>query len=205
MVNSDCDLKLCDFGLARGIGGLESEESVDLTEYVVTRWYRAPELLLASRYNEKIDIWSIGCILAELLLSKPLFPGQDYLDQLKLILTFLGTPARVSFITNAKAKKFIAKQPKRPKKPWHLVFPRGSNPVCLDLLDRMLTFDPERRISAAEALAHPYFDDIDFPSPSLEEPPEAFNFDFEACAVTKANLQALIFEDVCYFHPEAKE
>lgn len=89
LVNSNCDLKVCDFGLARGVYGSErvkdSSKRHLLTEYVVTRWYRAPEIMLACHeYDKPVDIWSTGCILAELLSRKPFFPGEDYIDQVKL-------------------------------------------------------------------------------------------------------------------------
>lgn len=81
-----------------------------MTEYVVTRWYRAPELLLScDHYAAAIDVWSVGCILAELLLRKPFFPGRDYMDQLKIIIQHLGMPSdqELTFITNTRARKFI--------------------------------------------------------------------------------------------------
>lgn len=81
-----------------------------MTEYVVTRWYRAPELLLScDKYDAAIDIWSVGCILAELFLRKPLFPGKDYLSQLRLIVQTLGTPSdeELTFVTTPKAAAFI--------------------------------------------------------------------------------------------------
>ena len=85
LVNSNCDLKICDFGLARGIGQKQSEDhggTMLLTEYVVTRWYRAPEIMLACHeYSKPVDIWSVGCIFAELIQRKPYFPGEDYIDQ----------------------------------------------------------------------------------------------------------------------------
>jgi serine/threonine protein kinase len=85
LVNSNCDLKICDFGLARGINDSQAEGrggTMMLTEYVVTRWYRAPEIMLACHeYSKPIDIWSIGCIFAELIQRKPYFPGDDYIDQ----------------------------------------------------------------------------------------------------------------------------
>lgn len=91
LVNSNCDLKVCDFGLARGV--LDSEQMSDsakrplLTEYVVTRWYRAPEIMLACHeYDKPVDVWSTGCILAELLARKPFFPGEDYIDQVRAML-----------------------------------------------------------------------------------------------------------------------
>jgi tRNA A-37 threonylcarbamoyl transferase component Bud32 len=89
LVNSNCDLKVCDFGLARGVYGDDrmnnSSKRHLLTEYVVTRWYRAPEIMLACHeYDKPVDIWSTGCILAELLSRKPFFPGEDYIDQVRL-------------------------------------------------------------------------------------------------------------------------
>ena len=86
LVNSNCDLKICDFGLARGVHAKDDERNATmlLTEYVVTRWYRAPEIMLACHeYSYPIDVWSVGCIFAELLLRKPLFPGEDYIDQVR--------------------------------------------------------------------------------------------------------------------------
>ena len=89
LLNANCDLKICDFGLARGV----DSGSQALTEYVVTRWYRAPELLVENEtYGPEIDIWSVGCILAECLGRKALLPGRDYLQQLRLIIETLGAP-----------------------------------------------------------------------------------------------------------------
>ena len=107
-------MKLCDLGLGRGF----DEENEFKTEYVVTRWYRAPEVILnASEYTKAIDIWSIGCILAELLGRTALFPGDNYLDQIQRIISILGTPKfkEISYITNEKALEFIQSLPKRSK------------------------------------------------------------------------------------------
>ncbi|EGZ16752.1 hypothetical protein PHYSODRAFT_544598 [Phytophthora sojae] len=200
LVNSDCDLKLCDFGLARGIQGMDS----GLTEYVVTRWYRAPELLLSSKYDKQMDVWAIGCILAEMLGRRPLFPGHDYLHQLKIIMDVVGSPSEDSldFITNPKAKRFILRQPKKPKVPLSSVYPRAT-PQCLDLLEKMLVFDPRKRITIAEALEHPYLSLVR--DRSLEKTcPTPFDFAFENTDLTKQKLQELIFEDVCAFHPDAR-
>ncbi|KAF4031673.1 Protein kinase domain [Phytophthora infestans] len=200
LVNSDCDLKLCDFGLARGIQGMDS----GLTEYVVTRWYRAPELLLSSKYDKQMDVWAIGCILAEMLGRRPLFPGHDYLHQLKIIMDVVGSPLEDSldFITNPKAKRFILRQPKKPKVPLSSVYPRAT-PQCLDLLEKMLVFDPRKRITIQEALAHPYLSLVR--DRTVERTcPTPFDFAFENTDLTKQKLQELIFEDVCAFHPDAR-
>lgn len=82
LLNANCDLKICDFGLAR-----VTSETDFMTEYVVTRWYRAPELLLnSSDYTAAIDVWSVGCIFMELMDRKPLFPGRDHVHQLRLLI-----------------------------------------------------------------------------------------------------------------------
>lgn len=106
LVNKNCDLKICDLGLARGF----DVEDENKTEYVVTRWYRAPEVILqASEYTKAIDIWSAGCIFAELLGRTPLFPGKDYLEQIQRIIAVLGTPSgeEMRYITNEGAIKYI--------------------------------------------------------------------------------------------------
>ncbi|RHY96513.1 hypothetical protein DYB35_002745 [Aphanomyces astaci] len=198
LVNSDCDVKLCDFGLARGVQGVDS----GLTEYVVTRWYRAPELLLSSKYDKPVDVWAIGCILAEMIGRRPLFPGQDYLHQLKIIMDVVGSPEESSldFITNPKAKRFILKQPKKPRLPLNSIYPRATD-LCLDLLDKMLAFDPRTRITIDDALEHPYLAQVrDRSVETTAEKP--FDFSFEDCDLTRKKLQELIFEDVCHFHPE---
>jgi mitogen-activated protein kinase 7 len=92
LVNADCELKICDFGLARGFSNAP-DHTAFMTEYVATRWYRAPEIMLSfQNYTKAIDIWSVGCIFAEMLGGKVLFPGKDYVHQLNLILNILGTP-----------------------------------------------------------------------------------------------------------------
>ena len=143
LLNKNCDLKICDLGLARGFDSKDQQ----LTEYVVTRWYRAPEVILnASEYYHAIDIWSIGCIFAELLGRAPLLPGDDYLAQIKRVVGILGTPPseELEFIGNELAVKYVKSLPKRNKQSWSTLFPK-SNPVALDLLGKMLHFSPMKR------------------------------------------------------------
>lgn len=86
LINENCDLKICDFGLAR-------VQEAQMTGYVSTRYYRAPEIMLTwRRYNEKVDIWSAGCIFAEMILGKPLFPGKNHINQFMVITQMLGSP-----------------------------------------------------------------------------------------------------------------
>ena len=168
----------CDsFGLARGT---KEEADYELTEYVVTRWYRAPEVMCSCQeYDHKIDVWSVGCILAELHGRKPLFPGDDYIKQMNLIFGVLGTPSKedMKFITNEKALEYIKSLKKKPKISFDKIY-RDANPLALDLLDKMLVFNPGRRISVDEALAHPYLKTLHNVK-SESECKRMFDFEFE--------------------------
>ena len=106
LLNKDCTLKICDFGLARGY----EETTTTLTEYVVTRWYRAPEVILSwKKYTSAIDVWSVGCILAELIVRKPLLPATSEEEQLNMITKLLGNPSAklVNQIENEKNREFV--------------------------------------------------------------------------------------------------
>ncbi|KAG1704561.1 hypothetical protein DVH05_005492 [Phytophthora capsici] len=204
LVNANCELKICDFGLARGVF---PEEELELTEYVVTRWYRAPEIMLGCmKYTREVDVWSMGCIFAEMMSRKPLFPGQDYIDQLHLIMNALGAPndQELYFLTNARARKFMnaefQKRGPNPTKPLAHMF-TDSPPDALDLLQKMLVIDPNKRISVDDALAHPYLASIR----NVDDETTAtssFDFDFENEKLTKPVLQRLIWDEMRQFHPE---
>jgi serine/threonine protein kinase len=201
LVNSNCDLKICDFGLAR-VANPEKNHEGFMTEYVATRWYRAPEIMLSwKEYTKAIDMWSVGCIFAELLGRKPLFPGKDYIHQLTLITDVIGTPSAedIANIGSDKARRYIKQLPFKPKIPFDKIYPNASA-AALDLLERMLTFDPDRRITCVEALAHPYLSTLHDPA---DEPtcPEIFNFDFEEQALEKRDIKNLILEEIVSFNP----
>lgn len=203
LLNGNCDLKICDFGLARGV---KDEVDYELTEYVVTRWYRAPEVMCScSDYDHKIDVWSVGCILAELHGRKPLFPGDDYIKQMNLIFSVLGTPSEedMSFITNEKALDYIKGLKKQNKVAFADLY-KDANVHALDLMEKMLTFNPRKRISVTEALAHPYFKALHNPSnePSCSVP---FDFEFEKAEMTKQKLRELMWEEVYQFRPWQRE
>ncbi|KAJ3536155.1 hypothetical protein NMY22_g6164 [Coprinellus aureogranulatus] len=161
LVNADCELKICDFGLARGFDSAPDENATRLTEYVATRWYRAPEIMLAfTRYNTAIDVWSIGCILAELMLGKPLFKGKDYVDQLNKILDVLGSPEEriIKKIGSDKAQAYVRSLPFKKAIPFRRILPTADS-GALDVLSKMLAFDPSDRIDVFQALEHPWLAD----------------------------------------------
>lgn len=177
LVNADCELKICDFGLARGFLEDVEQNAGFMTEYVATRWYRAPEImLLFSNYTKAIDIWSVGCILGELLGGKPLFRGKDYVDQLNQILMILGTPkeATLTKIGSVRAQNYVRSLPIMRRVLYQELFPE-ANPLALDLLDKMLTLDPFERITVNDALNHPYLAIWHDPQ---DEPECKMKFDF---------------------------
>ena len=205
LANKNCDLKICDLGLGRGEVRDEEddEKKEELTEYVITRWYRAPEVILCpSEYSKAVDIWSIGCIFAELLGRQPLFPGDHYLDQIQKIISVLGTPKNddLEFITKSEAREFLMKLVKRTKQTWSSLFP-NSNPVALDLLGKMLTFNPKKRYTVDQCISHPYFEGLHDPE---QEPitSKVFDWSFDSVELTKENLQNMIYEESLYFHRE---
>ncbi|KAI9367490.1 kinase-like domain-containing protein [Aspergillus egyptiacus] len=205
LVNADCELKICDFGLARGFSIDPEENAGYMTEYVATRWYRAPEIMLSFQsYTKAIDVWSVGCILAELLGGRPFFKGRDYVDQLNQILHYLGTPNEetLSRIGSPRAQEYVRNLPFMPKIPFQRLFP-NANPDALDLLDRMLAFDPSSRISVEEALEHPYLaiwhDASDEPSC-----PTTFDFHFEVVDDVQ-EMRRMIYEEVVRFRQHVRQ
>ncbi|KAL6323187.1 hypothetical protein AAG906_027467 [Vitis piasezkii] len=198
LLNANCDLKIGDFGLAR-----TTSETDFMTEYVVTRWYRAPELLLnCSEYTAAIDIWSVGCILGEIMTRQPLFPGRDYVHQLRLITELIGSPddSSLGFLRSDNARRYVRQLPQYPRQQFQARFPNMS-PGAIDLLEKMLVFDPNRRITVEGALCHPYLaplHDIN------EEPvcPRPFVFDFEQPSFTEENIKELIWRESVKFNPD---
>ena len=203
LLNGNCDLKVCDYGLAR-VADPEENHAGFLTEYVATRWYRAPEVMLSwKNYTKAIDVWAVGCILAELLGRRPLFPGRDYLHQVGLILDVLGSPDDddLASIGSDKARRYVRSLPHKEKVPFDRLYPNAS-PDAIDLLEGLLTFNPAKRLTVEEALTHPYMAALHDPDdePSAES---LFDFEFEKSTLTEPLLRSLLFEEILAFHPEA--
>ncbi|GMH67628.1 hypothetical protein TrRE_jg1756, partial [Triparma retinervis] len=165
LVGRDCQVRITDFGLARSINQNDDIDSSNpasaMTEYVVTRWYRCPELLLAPHvsYTSKVDLWSVGCIFAEMVLREPLFPGRSYVHQVQLILENIGLPPTeeaMGFEPRKDAKSYLKRQKVKVGKSWGEILP-GSDASVVDLISGLLVFNPSKRSSATEALAHGYF------------------------------------------------
>jgi len=182
LVNSKCDLKICDFGLARALYPQGVLPTCPMTEYVCTRWYRAPEVLCAcEQFDCAIDVWSVGCIFAEMIRRKPLFPGKNTQHQLQFIIGYLGMPSKELFnrIPSAKCRTFIESLPDSGTYPLTEAIP-GATPAAYDILSRMLEFSPEKRPTAEQALAHPYLARLTCPVDEPSRTPlDSREFDFD--------------------------
>lgn len=193
-VNEDCELKILDFGLARPT---ENE----MTGYVATRWYRAPEIMLNwMHYNQTVDIWSVGCIMAELITGRTLFPGTDHIHQLNLILDLLGTPCDefLQKISSESARNYIHSLPPLKKRDFKDLF-KGANPLAIDLLEKMLELDSDKRITAERALAHSYL--AQYADPSDEPVSQAYDQSFEDMELPVEKWKELVYEEVMNFKP----
>ncbi|KAG8076762.1 hypothetical protein GUJ93_ZPchr0006g43196 [Zizania palustris] len=165
LLNANCDLKICDFGLA------------------------------------PIDVWSVGCIFMELMDRKPLFPGRDHVHQLRLLMELIGTPneADLDFV-NENARRYIQQLPRHARQSFTEKFPH-VHPLAIDLVEKMLTFDPRLRITVEGALAHPYLASLHDISdePACLTP---FSFDFEQHALSEEQMKDLIYQEALAFNPE---
>ncbi|KAL0380151.1 UNVERIFIED_CONTAM: Mitogen-activated protein kinase [Sesamum angustifolium] len=228
LANADCKLKICDFGLAR-VSFNDAPSAIFWTDYVATRWYRAPELCgsFFSKYTPAIDIWSIGCIFAEMLTGKPLFPGKNVVHQLDLMTDLLGTPppesiARLTMIQEAAKEKLCvlffnvpAKQLSEMKRQGDISAVCGRNnlfhlhrnfpmlTLWLRLLERLLAFDPKDRPTAEEALGDPYFRGLaNIGREPSTQPISKLEFEFERRKLTKDDVRELIYREILEYHPQ---
>lgn len=211
LLNSNCDLKICDFGLARSIASSEDNFGF-MTEYVATRWYRAPEIMLTfQEYTTAIDVWLVGCILAEMLSGRPLFPGRDYHDQLWLIMKVLGTPNMEDYynIKLKRAREYIRSLPFCKKIPFEELFQNAQqngtgttdpiNPLAIDLLEKLLTFNPTKRITVDAALEHEYlklYHDPNDEPVSDKIPEDFFDFDKRKDELSIDELKRLLYDEI---------
>lgn len=172
LLDGNCHVKLCDFGLARSISpdsNAPNEINPIMTDYVATRWYRAPELLLGStRYTKGIDIWAVGCILGEMIEGKPVIPGKSTIDQLELVLKFTGKPNAedIEAIKSRYAAQMLGSIKQDPV-PLQTLLPK-ADAQALDFLRQCLQFNPDKRASAGELLEHPYLAEFHDPSHEIE-------------------------------------
>jgi len=181
--------------LARGV----FKEMVNLTEYVVTRWYRAPEVMCSARqYDEKVDVWAVGCIFAELLLGKPLFPGGNHIEQLKIIFQVLGKPQDLDWIKTPEAKQWVKRMVAYPGKDLQQVFSMAT-PLALELLQQTLILDPVARLQVVDALNHPYVAQYHDESTEIDCPPFNISFEYENSMNTIFGVRHMMFKELTKF------
>ncbi|CAD8045125.1 unnamed protein product [Paramecium primaurelia] len=157
LLDAECNVKVADFGLARSLL-MPFDENAILTEYVATRWYRAPEILLGSTfYTKAVDMWSVGCILGEMINGKPIFPGSSTLNQIERIIEVIGRPStsELESVQAPLASQIVNNIPKGARIGFTNYFPKAT-PQALDLIRKLLSFNPHTRITVEEALRHPY-------------------------------------------------
>ena len=190
----DYTLKICDFGCAKQL--VKNEENIS---YICSRYYRPPELVLgATFYTCQVDVWSIGCVIAELILNRAIFPGKSAKEQLYEIIKILGTPTKEQ-ISEMNPKVHITKLPNIPHKLWKDVFKdKTGDMLFIDLVDKLLVYEPEKRLTPYEALNHPFFDDMkkkDFKLPNGNSVPKHI-FQFKECEIQydKENINKLLKE-----------
>lgn len=168
LINSECLVKLADFGLARSLAVSDDDDPVR-TEYVATRWYRAPEILLGStKYAKAVDMWSIGCIVGELITNRAIFPGNSTLNQIEKVLELVGKPTHedVESLESQLAWNIINSITVLKKKTFHATFP-GASEDAIDLIKKLLTFNPKHRMTVEQALQHPYVKDFHCPQEEI--------------------------------------
>ncbi|XP_041860935.1 STKc_p38 domain-containing protein [Melanotaenia boesemani] len=194
-VSENCELKILDFGLAR-------QTESEMTGYVVTRWYRAPEIIFNwMHYSQTVDVWSAACILAEMITGQVLFPGHDSIDQLKKILRLTGTPdsSLVRKMQSKDAQAFVQDLPPQKKKNFKEVFPTVDD-NAVNLLEGMLLLDPEMRLTAKQGLSHPFL--AEYHDPESETDSEPYDDSFESLELAIGEWKSLIHMEIMTFDPD---
>lgn len=206
LVNSDCELKICDFGLSKPVVELVSHDLL-YTEYVATRWYRPPEVLLGwKKYDKSLDMWSVGCIMAELYIRKPLFKGNNSNNQLDLIINQIGTPSIDEIYVKGRFtnREKIFKNGKINQKDLKSAFIEGISDVALDFINKCLYFDPDKRLTIEEALDHEFFEKIrDKGEEISSEKISRYDFVFEDQDIEEiTELRQLILDEIMLYHDD---
>ena len=183
----DNSLKLCDFGCAKHLSKTEKNIA-----YICSRFYRPPELVIgATIYGPQVDIWSMGCVIAELVLNRPIFPGKSANDQLKEIMKILGTPTSEQIKKMNDKYKEEEKLPQINIKPWKEVFKGKTNDeLYIDLVSHLLVYEPTKRYGPYEAMCHPFFDELKTTNEKLPK----HLFQFKNCEILfdKESIQKII-------------
>ena len=198
LVNINCDLKICDFGLARDEPKAEDKY---LTDYVTMRWYRAPELVMESKtYTGAVDVWGVGAIMAEMFGSKPLFPGQDRVNQLDKIIDIIGTPPDMEIckVGSDAAQRYIKKKSTKKILDFRSKFPK-ADPQGIELMIQMLNFYPPKRVAVERALEHPYLAELHDDEDEDVSSVKPFDFD-ETKFKNAADVKSAIYEETIAFH-----
>eukprot|EP00177_Eucheuma_denticulatum_P005078 GFKZ01009255.1.p1 GENE.GFKZ01009255.1~~GFKZ01009255.1.p1 ORF type:complete len:551 (-),score=77.53 GFKZ01009255.1:1668-3320(-) len=203
LINAQCDLRIVDFGLSRAAFDSQEPDLVLWTDYVATRWYRAPELIMAgtANYTTAIDMWSVGCIFAEMLNDgRALFPGHNPEDQLQQIVNVCGSPSpdAIAAVRDARARAHLQRMPRRSRRSMRDLFPH-ADPQAVDLLTHILEFDPAKRYTAEQALNHPYLK-MDTVTPG--KPIDMREFEFEKRNMSIPELRRLFLEEILKYHPD---
>jgi serine/threonine protein kinase len=194
LIDANHDLRICDFGLAC------CTDSAD-PEYVITRWYRSPEMLLScSSVTAAVDVWSVGCVFAEILGRRPLFPGRDFVHQLSLITRFVGSPSSACLEgwVSEDAQRYLAALPQLEPVDAAAHFPRASG-AAIQLLNGLLDFNPSSRISVEDALRSPFLSALSDPS---DEPRAGFRFAFPFArgeGLSESAMREMIDEECEYW------
>ncbi|AYU76675.1 MPK3 / MAPK3 / mitogen-activated protein kinase 3 [Leishmania donovani] len=200
VTNISCELKIIDFGLSRSVDVPYSE----LTDYVITRWYRPPELLLENtNYSTAVDIWSVGCIFAEMYNRKPVFPGRNTMDQLRMIAQHIGKPP-ASIVEHREALEKLNELPDGSLNIPKLVPGLAGNTEGIDFLSKMWTLDPSKRPTAADMLAHPYLAHL---HDEEDEPtcPCPFLWAHESTPMGVSELRRAFWADIVDYNPSLEQ
>ena len=165
LLDDQMNVRICDFGLARYYSSYNEENNEKMTEYVVTRWYRAPEIILnPGHYGYEQDVWAAGCVFGDLIRRAPLFPGNSHIDQMRIIIRVMGNPSKedLNFEMSPLSRRFLQQNTVDKYQGLHIALQNAClmHPNLLNLLLNMLQFNPKLRSKAKDCLYHPVFDEV---------------------------------------------